>query len=117
MLGPFLLPARLRRTSGLEEKSKPTWLNKQITPVLQLLSLQACTHPIHTIVFIALLASTTYISLLEGSLFDRKDGSLSTDWNSLLEGSRQLRVGKETGWKWEIVDNTATQHEDEVRFC
>jgi hydroxymethylglutaryl-CoA reductase (NADPH) len=99
-----------------EEKSTPTWLNRQITPVLQSLSLQACTHPIHTIVFIALLASTTYIGLLEGSLFDRKVGSLGTDWSSLVEGSRQLRIGKETGWKWDVVDNTAVEYGEEVRL-
>lgn len=31
-------------------------------------------------------------------------GGGRSDWNSLTAGSRQLRVGAETGWKWEATD-------------
>ncbi|KAI9814685.1 MAG: 3-hydroxy-3-methylglutaryl-coenzyme A (HMG-CoA) reductase isozyme [Thelocarpon impressellum] len=91
---------------------KPTWLNRQITPVLQSVSRRACTHPIHTIVFIALLASTTYMGLLEGSLSDGiKDVEIvshGTDWTALVEGSKTLRVAKDTGWKWQSEDLSTT---------
>lgn len=84
----------------------PIWLNKKVTPLLQTLSRRAYLHPIHTIVIVAVLASTTYMGLLEGSLFDsvKTDTLGKADWASLNEGSRQLRVGSETGWKWQTSD-------------
>ncbi|KAI9778710.1 MAG: 3-hydroxy-3-methylglutaryl-coenzyme A (HMG-CoA) reductase isozyme [Geoglossum umbratile] len=103
MLGTPLLPAGFRAAAN-----KPFWLSRQITSFLLSLSRRACTHPIHTIVFISLLASTTYIGLLEGSLFDRvgtlDDASSRSEWSSLVEGSRKLWVGPQTGWKWQLDD-------------
>ncbi|KAI9877346.1 MAG: 3-hydroxy-3-methylglutaryl-coenzyme A (HMG-CoA) reductase isozyme [Pleopsidium flavum] len=121
MLGASFLPARFRTSETTSTSSKPNWLNRQITPLLQSISRRACTHPIHTIVFIALLASTTYIGLLEGSLFDRTtsgwNGLRPTDLSSLVEGSRRLRVGEDAAWKWTLDDtgkvdsiNEATEH-------
>jgi len=119
MLGASFLPARFRTSETSSTSSKPNWLNRQITPVLQSISRRACTHPIHTIVFVALLASTTYIGLLEGSLFDRTtsvwNGSRPTDLSSLVEGSRRLKIGEETAWKWTIDDNGKVDSVDEVR--
>lgn len=119
MLGASFLPARFRTSESTSSSSKPNWLNRQITPVLQSLSRRACTHPIHTIVFVALLASTTYIGLLEGSLFDRTragwDVSNPTELSSLVEGSRTLCVGEETSWKWIIEDNGKRESVNEVR--
>lgn len=104
MLGSSSLSNRLRGTLSSEPNVKPSWFNSQVTPVLQSLSRCACTHPIHTLVFVGLLASTTYIGLLEGSLFGQvgEAGAVSsrTDWDALIEGSKTLCVGESTGWKW-----------------
>lgn len=84
---------------------KPGWLNRRISPLLTSFSSRACSHPIHAIVFVALLASTTYIGLLEGSLFGQQDrdshSSLSTDWDALLNGSRTVCVGEKNDWNWQ----------------
>ncbi|KAH0535977.1 hypothetical protein FGG08_007134 [Glutinoglossum americanum] len=107
MLAASLMPARFRARSS-EAASNPIWLSRQITSFLLSLSRRACTHPIHTVVFVALLASTTYIGLLEGSLFDRAatidHASSRAEWNSLVEGSRKLWVGPKTNWKWQLED-------------
>lgn len=91
---------------GSASSESPSYLKKKLSPVLEALSQRACTHPIHTIVFVALLASTTYIGLLEGSLFESTaasiDASQSIDLNSLVEGGKRLRLGETTGWKWQV---------------
>lgn len=119
MLGASFLPARFRTSETSSAPSTPNWLNRQITPVFQSISRPACTHPIHTIVFVALLASTTYIGLLEGSLFDSKalgrNELRPTDFNSLVEGGRRLKVGEETAWRWTIEDNGKQDNANEVR--
>ena len=54
--------------------------------------------------FVALLASTSYVGLLEGSLFDHTslgNNVGSTDLSSLMEYGRRLRLGKDTSWKWQ----------------
>ncbi|MCJ1383453.1 3-hydroxy-3-methylglutaryl-coenzyme A (HMG-CoA) reductase isozyme [Xylographa soralifera] len=105
MLGISLLPARLRSIGNQDGSGKPGYLNRRISPLLQGLSRRSCTHPIHIIVFVALLASTSYIGLLEGSLFESgrgsTDASQGIDMATLLEGGRSLKVGLETGWKWQ----------------
>ena len=107
MLGASFLPARLRHEHKESPPSNPGYLNRQITPLLQTVARRAFTHPIHTIVFVAFLASTCYVGVLEGSLFDRASLGRevgSTDINSLVEGSRSLRLGEETSWKWQTVN-------------
>ena len=107
MLGASFLPARLRHEHNQAAPSNPGYLNHQITPLLQSLARSAFTHPIHTIVFVALLASTCYVGVLEGSLFDPASlgGDIgSTDFHSLVEGSRSLRLAQDTAWKWETVN-------------
>ncbi|KAI4165968.1 MAG: hypothetical protein LQ342_000399 [Letrouitia transgressa] len=106
MLGASFLPARFRSDYGHIPSAKPGFVNRQITSVLQSVSLRAFTHPIHTIVFIALLASTSYVGILEGSLFDStsslSDANNVDDFTSLIENGRSLRLGPETEWKWQI---------------
>lgn len=118
LLTSFFLPTRGRASSATEKPATPSWVSKKITPLLQALSRRACLHPIHTIVIVAVLASTTYIGLLESSLFDSVTSSTvgKADWASLLEGSRELRVGSETGWKWQTSDaeNTIPQNADHI---
>ncbi|KAF2093630.1 3-hydroxy-3-methylglutaryl-coenzyme A reductase [Rhizodiscina lignyota] len=111
MLGSSLLPRRWRTEGGERAAGLPRWYNRHITPVLQFVSSRACTHPIHTIVFVALLASTTYVGLLETSLFDRPIHAGSAlgkaDFHTLMVGSKQLRAGPQTGWKWQTEENSS----------
>jgi hydroxymethylglutaryl-CoA reductase (NADPH) len=119
MLGSYLLPARLRGSSDTGASAKPKWLNRRVTPVLLTLSRRACVHPIYTLVFVAILASTTYLGLLESSLFDRQASIGHTvgrvDFNTLLNGSKRLFVGRETGWRWVPEENDKQRGADEVR--
>ncbi|KAL8887995.1 MAG: hypothetical protein Q9215_004513 [Flavoplaca cf. flavocitrina] len=105
MLGASFLPARFRSDHGHVAPSNPGYFHRHITSVLQTVARQAFTHPIHTIVFVALLASTSYIGVLEGTLFDPSSStgntSQATDLSSLVDGARQLKVGEATGWKWQ----------------
>lgn len=101
--------ARKFRAAGQGEKdAEPGWLKRQVTGGLQAISRRACHHPIHTIVVIALLASTTYVGLLEGSLFDTfrnpRNVAGQVDVDTLLLGSRNLRLGENTAWKWQAED-------------
>ncbi|RKF72668.1 3-hydroxy-3-methylglutaryl-coenzyme A reductase [Golovinomyces cichoracearum] len=106
VLGEFFLPTRLSGSAS-ELAAGPQFINKRITPLVQSLSRRACLHPIHTVVIVALLASTTYIGLLESSLFDGVNSITggNIDFESLQEGSRQLRAGPETEWKWLLTDS------------
>lgn len=108
MLGASFLPARFRSDHGLVQNSKPGYLSRRITPILQSVSRRAFTHPIHTIVFVALLASTSYIGILEGSLLDHASlsgsNSSGTDLSALARNGRRLKVGEQTAWKWQ-TDN------------
>ncbi|PGG98462.1 hydroxymethylglutaryl-CoA reductase (NADPH) [Blastomyces parvus] len=114
MRGSWLIPQRFRNVNAADS-AEAGWLNRRLTTALQAVSSRACLHPIHTIVVIALLASTTYVGLLEGSLFDAvRDvgaGPGQLDVEPLLTGARNLRLGEATGWRWQI-DN-AVQVEDE----
>ncbi|PKS08296.1 hypothetical protein jhhlp_005240 [Lomentospora prolificans] len=105
MISSTLLPHRFRgEQPATANAAPPTWVQKKVTPLLRLLSRLACVHPIHTVVIVALLASTTYVGLLQESLFDLSWNVASADWSSLNEGSRSLRVGPETAWKWQAVE-------------
>lgn len=105
-----LISKRLR-SSESQPEAEPSWIRRQITSGLQFISRRACVHPIHTIVVIALLASTTYVGLLEGSLLDTarnpRNVAGQVDVETLLQGSRSLRLGKSTSWKWQVEDSWA----------
>ena len=104
MLGASFLPARLRHEHDQPAPSNPGYLNRQITQVLQNVARAAFTHPMYTIFTVAILASTSYHGLLEGSLFGNAKLSRDadgTDLTSLVEGGRRLRLGEETSWKWQ----------------
>jgi hydroxymethylglutaryl-CoA reductase (NADPH) len=107
------LITRKLRSAEATNDVEPGWLKRQVTGVLQSISSHACQHPIHTIVVIALLASTTYVGLLEGSLFDSVRNSRNiagqVDVDTLLQGSRNLRLGESTSWKWQVEDSLASQ--------
>lgn len=105
MIASSLLPRRFRGESVVAQNHTPTWLGKKITPLLTFLSRAACSHPIHTVCLMAILASTSYVGLIQDSLFE---GTISTlgkaDWSSLVEGSRGLRAGPDTQWQWQSVE-------------
>jgi hydroxymethylglutaryl-CoA reductase (NADPH) len=110
-----LIPRKFRQATT-ENDAEPGWLKRQVTGVLQSISRRACLHPIHTIVVVALLASTTYVGLIEGSIFDNKnprDVAGQVDVDTLLRGSRHLRLGESTAWKWQVEDSLPI---DEVSF-
>lgn len=112
--------ARKLRLADEDGDNEPGWLKRQVTTGLQFISRRACLHPIHTIVVIALLASTTYVGLLEGSLFDAvrapRNATGQVDVDSLLQGSRNLRLGAHTFWKWQVVDSAPRVEDQEVAF-
>lgn len=97
ILGNDFSPEKPRSSSQLA--AGPKYAKKKVTLLIQRLSRRACLHPIYTVVLVALLASTTYIGLLESSLFDAAKAT-TVDWQSLQEGSTQLQIGPETEWKW-----------------
>lgn len=104
MIASNLLPSRFRGEQPPSQAAAPSWINKKTTPLLQVLARLTSTHPIHTIVIVALLASSSYIGLLEESLFDATRGVRGAEWSSLVEGSRQLRAAEDTAWKWQPYD-------------
>lgn len=108
------LPSRFRGETPVSEKTTPSWASKRLTPLVQFLSRVACSHPIHTVVVVAILASTSYVGLLQESLFDvGVDTSVGkADWSSLVEGSRVLHAGPETAWKWQGVEQDAVNAAD-----
>jgi len=111
MRGSALLPKQFRSLGNSD-----SWLNRNVTNQLISLSSIACQHPIHTIVLLALLASTSYVGLLQESLFDTstsyKHAQGRVDVDALLQGSRTLELSQETGWKWHIRENAVVAEHD-----
>ncbi|OIW23946.1 3-hydroxy-3-methylglutaryl-coenzyme a reductase-like protein [Coniochaeta ligniaria NRRL 30616] len=106
MIAASFLPSRFRGEQPASEAvATPSWINKKITPLLQALSTVTSSHPIQTIVVVALLASSTYIGLLQESIFEVANGVRRAEWSSLVEGSRRLRAGEDTAWKWQAFDD------------
>lgn len=114
MRGSNLLPKRLRSLGRSD-----SWLNRTITSNLLAVSNLACAHPIHTVVAIALFASTSYVGLLQESLFDSGLKSLQhngrVDVDALLQGSRTLELSGKTAWKWQFLDDSSVPHVSLVR--
>ncbi|RBQ99313.1 hypothetical protein VDGD_06169 [Verticillium dahliae] len=104
MISSVLFPRRFRGEQPQAQPAAPSWISKKSTPILQFFSSLACSHPIHTVVIVAVLASSSYVGLLQESLFDATTSVRKADWSSLTEGSRRLQVGPETNWKWQNVD-------------
>ncbi|KAH6610051.1 3-hydroxy-3-methylglutaryl-coenzyme a reductase [Trichoderma cornu-damae] len=102
-----LLPRRFRGEPAPSQATAPSRLNKRLTPLLQFLAKLACSHPIHTIVVVALLASSSYIGLLQETLLGNTANVNKAEWSSLAEGSRGLIASPETGWKWQNVDQSS----------
>lgn len=111
MRGSNLLPRQLRSLGGSD-----SWLSRAVTANLLSTSSLACQHPIHTLVVIALLASTSYVGLLQESLFDTAGQTRNgkVDVASLLEGGRTLELSSRTSWKWHLEDDHSFVGQDKV---
>ncbi|KAH7313673.1 hydroxymethylglutaryl-coenzyme A reductase-domain-containing protein [Stachybotrys elegans] len=112
-----LLPKRFRgQPAAPKKQSTPpalSWLSKRVTPVLNYVSQLAAAHPIQIVVAVALLASTSYVGIIQESFFDGSSPG-KADWSSLLEGSRDLRVGPDTAWKWQAAVSPDYAGEDHL---
>ncbi|KAK4552912.1 3-hydroxy-3-methylglutaryl-coenzyme A (HMG-CoA) reductase isozyme [Recurvomyces mirabilis] len=110
MLGS-IIPTRWRRNYDITDPEKPGFYNRHLTPYLQAVSHKACTHPIHTIAFVAILGSAFYVNLLESGFFAPDPATLANkvDFGMLSAGSRRLFLGEETGWKWQLEENGAAE--------
>ncbi|RAK98802.1 hmg-CoA reductase [Aspergillus ibericus CBS 121593] len=90
--------------------SKPGCVQHQVTNVLRAVVGQACQHPIYTLIVASFLAATAYINMLEASFLAVSVGpGLKTDAAHLnvqpfLWGSRSLRLGETSSWKWHVDD-------------
>jgi hydroxymethylglutaryl-CoA reductase (NADPH) len=106
-----LIPSRWRRGYDITDPDKPGFYNRQVTPYLQAVSHKACTHPIRTIAFVAILGSAFYVNLLETGFFQPSPASTSTkvDFSALSAGSRRLHLGPETSWKWQAEVNGSSK--------
>lgn len=98
----------LSRFFGAESTTNLQW--DFFTPPLLGISKRACSHPIHTIVCIGLLASTTYVSILENSLFEgfgwSQDGVVNLGYGRksvILEAGRWKEVGQISGFEVGLV--------------
>ncbi|KHN94691.1 HMG CoA reductase [Metarhizium album ARSEF 1941] len=105
MITSSFLPTRFRGEPDRSQSSAaPSRVGKKLAPWLQLLGSIACRHPIHTVVIVAVLASTSYVGLIQNSLSEDSLNLGKADWSSLVEGSRDLVVGPDTQWKWQSID-------------
>jgi hydroxymethylglutaryl-CoA reductase (NADPH) len=108
------------QTAGDPKKITPGWYDRNISPILLAVAKKACTHPIHTIVTIALVASYSYVGVLDKGLLE-KDTDVVTgrvDFQTLLAGSKSLRIGEETSWQWEAEAGKGGVHKDKVSlYC
>lgn len=102
------------QTAGDPKKTSPGWFDRNFSPVLLSVAKKACTHPIHTIVTLALIGSYSYLGVLDKGLLERGiDKSVGrVDFQTLLAGSKQLRVGEETSWQWESVEAAAGSYKN-----
>ncbi|KAL4931776.1 hydroxymethylglutaryl-coenzyme A reductase-domain-containing protein [Aspergillus undulatus] len=73
--------------------TRASWLDVFVTAIPQNLTRLASAYPIHTVVLIALLVSSAYVSLLENSL-------LCSQSLAALEATRQFYAGPDTAWHW-----------------
>lgn len=106
--------ARRRTGDASDHIESPSWFKRYITPLLRGVSAAACSHPIQTIVLCAVLASTTYLGLLENSLFSgtttaadnggKWDIHSRESYQNILAGSKRLRTSEDTNWKWAIEE-------------
>lgn len=107
------------QSAGDPKKTSPVWYDRSISPILLAVAKKACTHPIHTIVTIALVASYSYLGVLDKGLLERDAADVTgrVDFQTLLAGSKRLRIGEETHWQWEAEESRVGIYEERVGAC
>ncbi|KAI8932364.1 hypothetical protein NX059_010554 [Plenodomus lindquistii] len=100
------------QASSEPQKTTPAWFDRHVSPLLLSVAKKACTHPIHTIVTIAFLASYSYLGVLDKGLLESgiEEATGRVDFHTLLAGSKRLRAGQETSWQWEAQESTTDMH-------
>jgi hydroxymethylglutaryl-CoA reductase (NADPH) len=78
-----------------------------IVSVLVLLTSSVCAHPLRVFFLVVAIASTSYVGLLEGSIFD-STGSFGrtiaqSEWSTLLASSTRLNANAKTDWNWQTT--------------
>ncbi|KAF2124391.1 hypothetical protein P153DRAFT_426439 [Dothidotthia symphoricarpi CBS 119687] len=104
------------RGAGEPQRASPSWWDRHMSPFFLAVAKKACTHPIHTIVTIAFLASYSYLGVLDKGLLDTT-AEITTgkvDFQTLLAGSKRLRVGEETSWQWEAEESSAVLNKEKT---
>jgi len=98
------------QSTGEQKKTSPTWFDRHFSPILLSVAKKACTHPIHTIVAIAFLASSSYLGVLDKGLLESgiDPATGRVDFQTLLVASTRLRVGQDTAWQWEADAHRAS---------
>ena len=115
MIGSSFLPTRFRGEPAVSKPVAPNWISKKVNPLLQFLARLACSHPIHTVVVVAVLASTSYVGIIQESLRESTASvSGKADWSSLLDGSRSLQISPDTAWQWQNVEHPNAVHGGDV---
>lgn len=107
------------QSTGDQKKTSPTWFDRHCSPILLSIAKKACTHPIHTIVTIAFVASYSYLGVLDKGLLEsgiEEAAASRVDFQTLLAGSKRLRVGEETSWQWEAVEARPSIHKEKVSW-
>lgn len=98
-------PGRAANAQGQPTATRTGYFSSQVISYLQLLSRLACEHPIRTVAIFAIVASTSYISLLESNLFEPPTSASNAPgqlhFDAFLAGSKTLSVAPETHWKWQ----------------
>jgi hydroxymethylglutaryl-CoA reductase (NADPH) len=104
------------QSTGEPKKTSPTWFDRHFSPILLSIAKKACTHPIHTIVTIAFLASFSYLGVLDKGLLESgiEETTSRVDFQSLLAGSKRLRIGQDTEWHWQADETRAGVSQDKV---
>lgn len=107
------------QASGDSKKTSPGWYDRNVSPILLAVSKKACTHPIHTIVTIAFVASYSYLGVLDKGLLERDSDAVTgrVDFQTLLAGSKNLRIGEETSWQWEAAPGRGSAPKDQQEFA
>ncbi|KAI4617024.1 uncharacterized protein J4E87_008536 [Alternaria ethzedia] len=105
------------RWQGEQKKTGPAWFDRHFNPILLSVAKKACTHPIHTIVTIAFVASYSYLGVLDKGLLEsgiEEAASSRVDFTTLLAGSKRLRIGEETSWQWEAEEPKTAIYKDKT---
>jgi len=97
-------------TDGEDLNTASGWMRRQVIKVLGAVTGHACRRPIYTLVVAALVAATTYLNVLEGSLLaasidlSPKTYAGNLEVQPFLLGSRRLRPGEDSSWRWHVDD-------------